>query len=201
MVNFQGNQVFRLGVGTKKRRPAFFGVDTPKIGFVRVRKRKLKGAQRASYDRPITSSTSFDIIRSVRVDGRPQHQFVLGLGSQKIIDPHGPCRFWIEAIRRMIRYGLTEAQRRQLIGEMAAKGARLPPDCDQHRIPSWLSGCTQEIEELRSFIGLAGFPGTLGPTGQPTLGFAFSAAKWISNSGRRRTGAPSSKTTRMRRLT
>jgi hypothetical protein len=154
---FQENQKLTAAVGTKCRRAETDGPGAANIGFIRVRKRKLKGAQRARYGGPITSSASFDIVRAVRVDGRPTHQFVLGLGSQKSIDPHGPCRFWIRAIHQMIRHGLTESQRYRLMAEMVRKGARLPgfADCDQRRLGNSQCGYTQEIEELRRFIGRA----------------------------------------------
>jgi hypothetical protein len=42
--------------------------DQKHIGFVRVRRRTLKGG---------SSATTFDLLRSVRVDGAPRHQFVL----------------------------------------------------------------------------------------------------------------------------
>jgi hypothetical protein len=154
---FQENQMLTAAVGTKCHRAGTDRSEAANIGFIRVRKRKLKGAHRARYGRPITSSASFDVVRAVRVDGRPTHLFVLGLGSQKSIDPHGPCRFWIWAIHRMIRHGLTESQRYRLMAEMVRKGARLPgfADCDQRRLGSWQCGYTQEIEELKRFIGRA----------------------------------------------
>ena len=154
---FQENQILTAAVGTKCHRAGTDRSEAANIGFIRVRKRKLKGAHRARYGRPITSSASFDIVRAVRVDGRPTHLFVLGLGSQKSIDPHGPCRFWIWAIHRMIRHGLTESQRYRLMAEMVRKGARLPgfADCDQRRLGSGQCGYTEEIEELRRFIGRA----------------------------------------------
>ena len=130
------------------------GGETGNLGFIRVRKRKLKGAHQARYGRPITSSASFDVIRAVRVDGRPTHLFVLGLGSQKSIDPHGRCWFWIRAIHRMIRYGLTECQRYRLLAEMVRKGARLPGFAvwDERQSASWQCSHSQELEELRRFI-------------------------------------------------
>ena len=152
------HQRLRNSVGTKSPRPRTDRSEAPKIGFVRVRKRQLKGAQRARYGRPITSSASFDLVRAVRVNGRPTHRFVLGLGSQKSIDPDGPCWFWIRAIHRMIRHGLTESQRHRLMAEMVRKGARLPGFFDFYprRLGNWPCDHGQEIEEeLRRFISRA----------------------------------------------
>jgi len=103
-----------------------------RFGFVRVRKR--------------TSSASFDLVKAVGVDGKPRHEFVFTFGSQKNADrSQAPtlrqreieesdlCRFWlgdcflVGAFRRMIRHGLTRAQRQRLIAELIRKGARVPP--------------------------------------------------------------------------
>jgi hypothetical protein len=86
------------------------------------------------------SSASFDLVKAVRVDGKPRHEFVLSFGSQKNADrSQAPtlrqreiedtdlCRFWVRATDRMIRHGLTRAQRRRLIAELIRKGARVPP--------------------------------------------------------------------------
>jgi hypothetical protein len=113
------------------------GNDT--IGFIRVRKRKLKSGHPAWRDvrgRVATISMSFDIVRAVRVDGKPRHEFVLGLGSLRDYNPRrGLVQFWIDAIRRMIKHGLTKEQRERFVAEMARKGARLPSDaqCEQFR--------------------------------------------------------------------
>lgn len=118
-------------VVTKLPASATFGNDT--IGFVRVRKRRLKGghrdwrACRAQKGMLATTSSSFDLVKAVRVDGKPRHLFVLGLGSQKDHEREGALAwFWVRAIRRMTQHGLTATQRRQLGGEMVRKGARLP---------------------------------------------------------------------------
>jgi len=99
-------------------------------GFIRVRKRRLKaGDPNARTWRRYLSLTSqsFDLVKAVRIDGKPRHKFVLGLG------------FWVRAVWRMIRHGLTPEQRRRLIAEMARKGARLPTtaECEKHRSSSW----------------------------------------------------------------
>jgi len=59
------------------------------LGFVRVRKRKLKGGHadwrdyRESRGLLATASASFDLVRAVRANGKPRHKFVFGLGSVK----------------------------------------------------------------------------------------------------------------------
>jgi hypothetical protein len=94
-------------------------VTTPNGGFIRVRKRKLKGLA--------ASSMSFDLVRALRVNGKPRHEFVLGLGSQKDADHDWAlCQFWVHAIQRMAKRGLAEDRRQRLIAEMVRKGARVP---------------------------------------------------------------------------
>jgi hypothetical protein len=120
------------------------------IGFVRVRRRVLKGGNyrdiyytKRAYAGRATASTSYDIVRAERVDGKPRHRFVLGLGSLKeprIRDPEDDPRirdhyyvrevnlprFWANAFRRMRLYGLDESQRRHIANQMLHKGAPLP---------------------------------------------------------------------------
>jgi hypothetical protein len=120
------------GVDTKHPAGETFGNDA--IGFIRVRKRALKGgggdpeyrAYLLRSGKTHTASMSFDLVRAVRVNGKPRHQFVLGLGSQKDHERQGLFWFWYYAIGRMERHGLTEPQRQRLIGEMIRKGARVP---------------------------------------------------------------------------
>ena len=66
------------------------------------------------------------MVKAVRVDGKPRHKFVLGLGSQKNYDKRHIMWFWYYAIRRMKRHGLTEAQRYRIAAEWVRKGARSP---------------------------------------------------------------------------
>src|SRR5262245_29783500 len=74
-------------VDTKGRAIATFGNDAT-IGFIRTRKRKIKGGHpdwreyRALNGKLATTSISFDLVRAVRVNGKPRHEFVLGFGSQ-----------------------------------------------------------------------------------------------------------------------
>jgi hypothetical protein len=63
----------------------------------------------------------------VRVNGKPRHKFVLGLGSLKDYERDSNVGwFWVKALWRMIRHGLDENQRQRLFAEMVRKGAQLP---------------------------------------------------------------------------
>jgi hypothetical protein len=125
-------------VDTKLWTSPQFGNDA--IGFIRVRKRSLKGGHpvrryRSGPGKLQTGSMSFDLVRAMRVNGKPRHEFVLGLGSQKNVDWHNNeiIYFWARAVHRMTDHGLVERQRQRLIAEMVRKGARLPPraQCEQ----------------------------------------------------------------------
>ena len=97
------------------------------IGFIRVRKRPLKVTGWRYCRDLIPQSWSFDLVRAVRVGGKPRHHFVLGLASQKQNDRHTDnVWFWERAIFRMTRHGLSGQRRQHLIAEMVRKGARLP---------------------------------------------------------------------------
>jgi hypothetical protein len=126
-------------VDTKGLHAQTFGNDS--IGFIRVRKRKLKGghrdwrAYRAHQGILATTSRSFDLVRAVRVDGKPRHEFILGLGSQKDFDRKSADGwFWARALSGMAQYGLDEHQRTHLINELVRKGARVPTpaECEEH---------------------------------------------------------------------
>jgi hypothetical protein len=142
-----------LSVVTKRRDVATFGndgenVDTKvtaggrfgnySLGFIRIRKRKLKGGRHGWRAK---ASSSFDLVRAVRVDDKPRHRFVLGLGSQKEYEHYysdhyysdALLRFWAFAISGMKRHGLTDAQRHHVLAEMVRKGARLPTLAECHR--------------------------------------------------------------------
>jgi hypothetical protein len=124
-----------MDVDTKHPAVVTFGNDT--VGFIRVRKRKLKGGSpstreyRAATGKPVaTASMSFDLVRAVRVNGKPRHEFVLGLGSLRdyMRRESELVHFWLSAIFRLIDHGLAEEQRQRLIAEMVRKGARLPTE-------------------------------------------------------------------------
>jgi hypothetical protein len=144
-------------VDTKRRDGATFGNDG--VGFIRVRKRKLKGGHpesrgwRARGGVLATASTSFDLVRAVRVNGKPRHEFILGLGSQKNVQPNGYGWFWVRVIWRMTKHGLSEHQRQRLFAEMVRKGAQLPTiaqceDCVRKWPPNQAA-----VEEIVRLIG------------------------------------------------
>ena len=167
------------GVDTKCRVGATFGndghVDTKSlvvgifgndgIGFIRVRRRKLKGGQPSVralpslYGERARGSVSFDLVKAVRVDGKPRHKFVLGLGSQKDgATGRVAAHMLLLAIGRMKRHGLNVAQRRALLTELIRKGARRPTiaECEGWNMNStwtayvdelaaWLSGADAEV--------------------------------------------------------
>jgi hypothetical protein len=63
----------------------------------------------------------------VRVNGKPRHEFVLGLASQKDnVEQSDRCWFWVHAVRQMTEHGISEPQRHRLIIEMIRNGAKLP---------------------------------------------------------------------------
>ncbi len=88
------------------------GRTDTKIGFVRVRRRPLKGG---------AQSVSFDVMRSVWINGRSTHKFVLTLGTQH--SDRANAGFWVRANERMMQHGLDAAQRQRVIAEMRRKGA------------------------------------------------------------------------------
>jgi hypothetical protein len=138
-------------VDTKSRDVGAFG--NYGLGFVRVRKRELKGGHPSSrYWRTeaglaATESKSFDVVRAVRVDGKPRHQFVFGLGSQKDQESDGGIAyFWLRALYRMQRNGLNAEQRRALTKEMLRKGAEpTTPDIFRQRFGS--NGYVKEVDK------------------------------------------------------
>jgi hypothetical protein len=119
-------------VVTKIRQQYGFGNDGT-AGFIRVRRRDV----RATVWKRATTSESFDIVRAVRIDGKPRHKFVLGLGSLKGYDRDSSwnrAAFFCLANFRMARFaGLNEAQRRHFIDELIRKGIALPEHADIRR--------------------------------------------------------------------
>ena len=118
------------------------------VGFIRVHKRKLK---------PINpwqarKSASFDLVRAVRVNGKPRHLFVLGLGSQKDNATGRIAAYMLLlAIGRMQRHGLNELHRRALLAELIRKGARRPTvaECEDWRLnDSW----APYVDELAGWL-------------------------------------------------
>jgi hypothetical protein len=94
-------------------------LGTKNIGFVQGG-RVLKGG---------STAVSFDLLRSVWVDCKPRHEFVLTLGSQR--SDRDDARFWQRAIERMVAHGLSAQQLQRLVGEIIKKGA-LPFDQQRH---------------------------------------------------------------------
>jgi hypothetical protein len=147
----------KISVDTKSRDVAIFGNDATGIGFIRVRKRKLKGghpdsrADRARSGTLTATSQSFDLVKAVRVSGKPRHRFVLGLGSQKDVERDDAlCLFWAHAIARMIRHEIAADQRQRLIVEIVRKGARVPSiaQCEQFARDCPHGGLASAINEL-----------------------------------------------------
>jgi hypothetical protein len=137
-------------VGTKSPAGGKLGNDASRVGFIRVRRRKLKGGHPMwqGHHTSARASASFDLVRAMRVGGKPRHQFVLGLGSLKDNHREGVLAlFWAHAIRRMARHGLTLAQRRCLIDELVRKGAPLPTveQCRDSPALHWSSEAFTEV--------------------------------------------------------
>jgi hypothetical protein len=99
---------------------------TKTIGFIRVRKRKTKD----SHD-----VASFDIVRAVRLRGQPRHKFVLGLGTVR--HRSGDIRFWMNALERMAKHGLSQSQRKHFIQAITRKGVQLPTRKDCRDYQRW----------------------------------------------------------------
>ena len=149
-------------VGTNCVSDNTIGNDT--IGFIRARHRKIKGGPRHLLNRRArngtlaTKSTSFDLVRAVRVNGKPRHQFVLGLGSQKDFEQYCTESFWRKAIYRLNKQGLDKWQRKRLLIQMVRKGAKLPrlEECERrwrplHKDPEKQAQCDAW---LASFSGI-----------------------------------------------
>ena len=146
-------------VVSKRRGHAAVGNDTAL--FVRVRRRKLKGGHyrwRTGDRTPITASASYDVVHAVRIDGKPRHQFLFGLGSLKEGNSdHEMVLFWDHAISKMKRNKLDEERRRRLMDEMIRKGVPAPLadalDTDYWRNRcSWLPGTHEMLDELKRYI-------------------------------------------------
>ena len=134
-----------------------FGNDTAM--FVRVRRRKLKGGHyRWRTGDRITASASYDVVHAVRIDGKPRHKFLFGLGSLKEGNSdHEMVLFWDHAISKMKRNKLDEERRRRLMDEMIRKGVPAPLadalDTDYWRNRcSWLPGTHEMLDELKRYI-------------------------------------------------
>jgi hypothetical protein len=98
--------------------------------FIRVRRRVLGGQRHHGY--VVKASASYDVVRAVRINGKPRQKFLLGLGSIKELatpskqTAHDLMWFWVHAVLRMRRHGLSDEQQRRLIEALARKGVRKP---------------------------------------------------------------------------
>ena len=112
-----------------------FGNDG--LGFIRVRRRKFTGqrywrACREREGKPMpTELVSFDLVRSVRIDGKPRHECLLGLGHLWNVDGDGGYHgslvtFWYRVFYWTAAFGMDADTRRRLADELVFKGARLP---------------------------------------------------------------------------
>jgi hypothetical protein len=112
-----------------KETPVVIKSDTPaeptaSIGFVRVRRRDLKRKSPlgASY------ALSFDLVRSVKVNGKPRHELLTYLGSQKNVEnPYKLAIFWSRVEKLLEQRGLNDDQQQRLRSEMIRKGAKVAP--------------------------------------------------------------------------
>jgi hypothetical protein len=118
------------------------------LGFIRVRRRTFS----ASYPQKL-GAASYDLVRAVRIDGKPRHTFILGLGSLRDERPergkHSLMDFWTSAITRMQHHGLGKLQRQQLAEAMVRKGVPLPSS-DQCR---WQKMATPWMTEPDEILG------------------------------------------------
>jgi hypothetical protein len=99
------------------------------IGFVRGRKRKLKGIHpNRFWHRPgPQASASYDLVKAERVNGKPRHRFVLCARSKSRLGKTRLCGFG-RTFQRMMSRGLSKQQRHHIASEMVRKGAcRITP--------------------------------------------------------------------------
>jgi hypothetical protein len=119
---------------------------TKSHGFIRVRRRNFYPSR--------FGAAGYDVVHAVRINGKPRHTFVLGLGSLRDKRPergkYSLTDFWVGAIERMKRHGLDEQERRQLADAVTRKGVPLPSveQCRWHKL-AWLT----MIEPLDEILG------------------------------------------------
>lgn len=122
---------------------------TTTVGFIRVRKRRLKdkwrwrqnskGNWRKVRDKNApTESRSYDLVRAVRINGEPRHKFVLGFGSpvsKYVSVRRGITLFWARSFYRMTRHGFSKDQRFHVAEKLKRKGIPLPTvkECREER--------------------------------------------------------------------
>jgi hypothetical protein len=111
------------------------------VGFIRVRKRKLKPKYRwytpsrgryAGISRKVeipdssVESVSYDLVRAVRINGKPRHKFVLGFGSPLSRWSNSTIGFWRRVLGRTESHGFTKDQQFQIADLLRRKGIPLP---------------------------------------------------------------------------
>jgi hypothetical protein len=115
------------------------------VGFIRVRKRKLKPKYRWSkgkdkwgchykiWDKSAQTAVSYDLVRAVRISGQPRHKFVLGFGSPVSRWYNSVEPFWARAFASMARHGLSKAQQFEIAEKLRRKRIPLPSvnECEQ----------------------------------------------------------------------
>ena len=97
-------------------------------------------------------SLTFELVRAVRIDGKPRQQFLLSLGSLRYQRGSKLVWFWVHAIILMRRGGLDLHQRRNLGDQIHRKGAPLPTaaECDEFDDAARRLHCEGPLEELRA---------------------------------------------------
>jgi hypothetical protein len=111
---------------------------TTTVGFIRVRKRKLKPKYRWSkskdkfgchykiWDKSAPTSLSYDLVRAVRINGQPRHKFVLGFGSPVSRWNESVVPFWGRVFQRTAKHGFTKDQQFAIADQLKRKGIPLP---------------------------------------------------------------------------
>lgn len=143
------------------RRP--FGNDV--AVFVRVRKRKLKmkwvhGRRRnicyrcKRFDNLPTVSASYDVVRAVRINGKPRQKFIAGLGSlQTPISTWGLLWFWRDALAKIQIF--SERQRSSIFAGLIRKGVGTVTKAD----------CQEFVEHYKNWMKLEDFADLLRTNG------------------------------------
>jgi hypothetical protein len=100
------------------------------------------------------------VVRAVRVNGKPRHKFVVGLGSLKEGDNQrrADCFFWIAAFMRLRRHGLDT---HHFADELTRKGVQPPTltEMQDARSRGWSADIIDDIiawleKAVRICIGL-----------------------------------------------
>jgi hypothetical protein len=73
-----------------------------------------------------TQSFSYDLVRAVRINGKPCHKFVLGFGSPVSRWSKSTIGFWTRVLARTEKHGFTKDQQFQIADQLRRKGIPLP---------------------------------------------------------------------------